>query len=372
MALCLYIGFFLEKFTSLGYYTLMGVLVLYLSIVVIGYFIGASLRKRNIVLKYAGKIQTLALIALVFLMGSRIGAEDEIVRSLDTIGLKALLITLMIIAGTVITAFVARKLLGFDKKGLLRRKGTGSGAVTRTEACTDAAGDAPKETLQIANLEDALKPDPGLEGELDSDTGSDHTMLLCIFVPVAIGILSGFLFLPDWFIGIAGTLIVVGLCILLFFVGLDLGTEGTIIENFKSAGWRVTVFPFVMITGTYLGALAASLIMPLSAKDALCVASGFGWYTLAPAMLAEYSIEVSAISFMHNVMRELLGILLLPFVAKRVGYIESTGLVGAGSMDVCLPIIVRTTSGNMAVYAFIIGVVLSIAVPVMVSFMMQL
>ncbi len=178
--------------------------------------------------------------------------------------------------------------------------------------------------------------------------------------------------MPDWFIGIAGTLIVVGLCILLFFVGLDLGTEGTIVENFKSAGWRVIVFPFVMITGTYLGALAASLVMSLSAKDALCVASGFGWYTLAPAMLAEYSIEVSAISFMHNVMRELLGILLLPFVAKRIGYIESTGLVGAGSMDVCLPIIVKTTSGNMAVYAFIIGVVLSIAVPVMVSFMMGL
>ena len=89
-------------------------------------------------------------------------------------------------------------------------------------------------------------------------------------------------------------------------------------------------------------------------------------------MLAEYSIEISAISFMHNVMRELLGILLLPVVAKKLGYIESTGLVGAGAMDVCLPIIVRTTSGNMAVYAFITGVVLSFSVPVMVSFMMGL
>lgn len=345
----------------------MDVLILYLSLVVIGYFIGAALRKRNIVLKYAGKIQTLALIALVFLMGSRIGSEDEIVRSLDTIGLKALMITLMILAGTVVTAFVVRKLLGFDQKGLLKRrkKETVSadpaydGAVTGTEDSADDGCDIHEKKLQTIEVAD----------EADAG-GSDKTMLLCIFVPVTIGILSGFLFLPDWFIGIAGTLIVVGLCILLFFVGLDLGMEGTIVDNFKSAGWRVTVFPFVMIVGTYLGALAASVIMPLSAKDALCVASGFGWYTLAPAMLAEYSIEVSAISFMHNVMRELLGILLMPFVAKRIGHIESTGLVGAGSMDVCLPIIVKTTSGNMAVYAFIIGVVLSIAVPVMVSFMM--
>ena len=110
----------------------------------------------------------------------------------------------------------------------------------------------------------------------------------------------------------------------------------------------------------------------ITVQDSLCVASGFGWYTLAPVMLMEYSVEISAISFMHNVMRELIGLLLLPIVAKRIGYIESTGLVGAGSMDVCLPIIVRTTSGNMAVYAFIIGIVLSFSVPVMVSFMMGL
>lgn len=331
----------------------MDVLVLYLTIVVIGYFIGAFFRKKSIVLDFAAKIQTAALVVLVFMMGSRIGSEDEIVRSLDTIGLKSLAITLMILAGTVVTAFAARKMMGFDKRGMLLRGKSARGG-------------------EPASVAGTVQPQEE-QGEAQEEAqGSDKTMLLCIFVPVAVGILSGFLFLPDWFIGISGTLIVVGLCILLFFVGLDLGTEGTIVDNFKSAGWRVIVFPFVMILGTYLGAAAASLVMPLSVKDALCVASGFGWYTLAPAMLSEYSIEVSAISFMHNVMRELLGILLLPIIARKVGHIEATGLVGAGSMDVCLPIIVRTTSGNMAVYAFITGVVLSVAVPVMVSFMMGL
>ena len=336
----------------------MDVLILYLSLCVLGYFLGAYLKKRNIVLKGASVLQTIALVALVFVMGARIGSEDEIVRSLDTIGLKALVITLFILAGTVLTAFVVRKLLGFDKYGNLKKAKDAKGTdVVNAEVCVESCK---------AQGEGEIPDQPAEEAK------SDKTMLLTIFIPVTLGILSGFLFLPGWFIAASGTIIVVGLSILLFFVGIDLGTEGTIVQNFKTAGWRVILFPFVMIIGTYIGSVVAGFVIGLSAKDALCVASGFGWYTLAPAMLAEYSIEVSAISFMHNVMRELIGLLLLPIVAKRIGHIESTGLVGAGSMDVCLPIIVRTTSGNMAVYAFIIGVVLSTSVPIMVSFMMGL
>ena len=66
----------------------MDVLILYLSLCVLGYFLGAYLKKRNIVLKGASVLQTIALVALVFVMGARIGSEAEIVRSLDTIGLK--------------------------------------------------------------------------------------------------------------------------------------------------------------------------------------------------------------------------------------------------------------------------------------------
>ena len=342
----------------------MDVLILYLSLCLVGYFLGAYLKKRNIILKGASVLQTIALVALVFVMGARIGSEDEIVRSLDTIGLKALVITLFIFAGTVLAAFITRKLLGFDKFGNLKKA-----AKSTAETAKGAAAAKPEACEEIAaGFEDSAE----VETLDQPEAKSDKTMILCIFVPVTLGILSGFLFLPDWFIDASGTIIVVGLSILLFFVGIDLGTEGTIVQNFKMAGWRVILFPFIMIAGTYIGSIVAGLLVGITVKDALCVASGFGWYTLAPAMLAEYSIEISAISFMHNVMRELIGLLLLPIVAKRIGHIESTGLVGAGSMDVCLPIIVKTTSGNMAVYAFIIGVVLSFSVPVMVSFMMGL
>lgn len=89
-------------------------------------------------------------------------------------------------------------------------------------------------------------------------------------------------------------------------------------------------------------------------------------------MLAEYSVRISAVSFMHNVMRELLSILLIPVVARKVGYIETTGMPGAAAMDVCLPVVEKATRGDIAIYSFISGLTLSIAVPVLLSFIMNI
>lgn len=194
-------------------------------------------------------------------------------------------------------------------------------------------------------------------------------MTRAILISVIAGILAGYFFLPDWFIDLSGNVLIAGLCVLLFFVGMDIGREGTVVENFKKAGWRILIFPFVIIFGTLIGSLAGALILPsLGIRDALAIGSGFGWYTLAPVMLSKYSTYVSALSFMHNVMRELFGILLIPIVAKKIGYIETVALPGAAAMDVCLPIFEKATRGDIAVYSFLSGVVLSIAVPVLVGF----
>ena len=194
-------------------------------------------------------------------------------------------------------------------------------------------------------------------------------MTRAILISVIAGILAGYFFLPDWFIDLSGNVLIAGLCVLLFFVGMDIGREGTVVENFKKAGWRILIFPFVIIFGTLIGSLAGALILPsLGIRDALAIGSGFGWYTLAPVMLSKYSTYVSALSFMHNVMRELFGILLIPIVAKKIGYIETVALPGAAAMDVCLPIVEKATRGDIAVYSFLSGVVLSIPVPVLVGF----
>ena len=343
----------------------MNVLILYLGITVIGYFVGAFLRKKGIILSKIGVIQTVAITLLVFVMGSRIGSNEEIVKSLDTIGLIAFALTIFVLIGSVAAVFITRKLLGFDKEGTLTKKK----AMKAEKELIEAERILEQDLFDIAALEEN---DEEVLVENTEKAKVDNTMTICIIVSVAIGVAVGYFVMPQWFINVSGTLLVVGLCILLFFVGMDIGTEGTIVSNFKRAGWRIVVFPFAIMIGTFAAAVLASLVLPLGVQDALCVGSGFGWYTLAPAMLAEYSTRISAIAFMHNVMRELFAILLIPIAARKIGYIETISLPGAAAMDVCLPIVERTTKSDIAVYSFISGVMLSIAVPICVSFFMGL
>lgn len=319
-------------------------LLLYLAVTVAGYFIGARLKKQNKTWKWVGDLQTLVIIVLVFLMGSRIGASEEIVSSLGTIGLISFVFTIIIMLTTVAAFTVVRRLMGFDRYG---KRGTARETGAKATA------------LDESSAEEAPAP------KLNS-----LTLIMVVFV--AVGIAAGYLFLPDGFIAMTGTLLTITLCALLVLVGIDIGTEGTLGANFKSAGWRVVVFPFVSIGAMLLGCVIASLFLPFSLQDSLCIGSGLGWYSLAAAMLVDYSAKVSALCFMHCVIREVVGILLIPVCAKRLGYIECYCLPGASSMDVCLPLVEKATDSTIAVYSFVNGVILSASVAVLVSIFMNI
>lgn len=197
-------------------------------------------------------------------------------------------------------------------------------------------------------------------------------MTKSIIIAVILGILSGYLFIPDIVINYSEYVITFGLCLLLFLVGLDIGRQGDLLKNIKEIGFKVLIVPLAIITGTLVFSGLAGLLLPISIKEAMAVGAGFGWYSLAPIILADYSAQISAISFLHNVMREVSGIILIPIVAKKLGYIETVSLPGAAAMDTCLPIIEKATNSNTAIYSFISGVVISIAVPILVPFIINL
>lgn len=317
----------------------MSSLILYLAVTIVGYLIGSKLKNTGISLPWIGRLQTGVIVILVFLMGSRIGANEEIIGSLDSIGLISFVYTIIVMGMTCLAFTAARRLLGFDRYGIRQASGQ-------------------------------RQAGPGREDGSGKPQINSMTILIVAFV--ALGVVSGYLFLPDGFIAWTGLLLTICLCILLVLIGIDIGTEGTLAANFRNAGWRVILFPFVSMAAMFAGSVLAALILPIGLQDSICVGSGLGWYSLAPAMLAEYSTEVSALSFMHNVFREIIGILLIPVVARRIGYIESFSLPGSPSMDVCLPVVERATSGDVAVYSFINGAVLSASVPVLVSIVMNI
>lgn len=329
-------------------------LVLYTAIAIIGYQIGKYMRGRVAV--RMSLLQTAVVGVLVFLMGSRIGASEEIIASLGTIGVQAMIYTLIIMAAAVVGFGITRRLLGFDRYG--RRKG----------AAVEQAAFAESQKPQT----DIAWPDaPANQGGPDTPAGGNHMTILIISL-VVLGLLAGHFILPVAFIEKTGLLLTICLCLLLVVIGIDLGLEGTIVQNFRDAGWRVLIFPAASILSMMVGAVAAAFVLSISVQDSLCIGAGFGWYTLAPAMLATYSAQASALSFLHNVLRELLGVVLIPLVASKVGYFESFSLPGSPSMDVCLPIVEQATSSTIAVYSFINGAVLSASVLVLVSLFMSL
>ena len=146
----------------------------------------------------------------------------------------------------------------------------------------------------------------------------------------------------------------------------DMGKQGTLISDIKAAGFQVLLVPVAVCAGTLVFAALAGLVLPLGIKDSMAAASGMGWYSLAPTLLAPYSLTVSATAFLSNIMHELFSIVAVPVVAKKLGYIEAVALPGATAMDTVLPVVVSATCDRMAIYSFASGVILSLSVPVLI------
>lgn len=323
-------------------------LIIYVILAAIGYFIGSKLRHKKEKLAWTGKFQTVAIVLLVLTMGSRMGANDEVIENLGSIGVYSLVVTVVILVFSIIAVFLARKVLRIDRHGLL------------------ISADKPKDAMNK-------------EKNSNVDGRKIDKMTLIIIASVILGLICGYALVDkvfdsyDTFNTMAGHAIQIGLCILLSLVGLDLGLDGTVIDNFRKVGLRVLIFPFAIAIGSLAGAFICGLILPLSIKEMLAVGAGFGWYSLAPGIILEAGLaQASAVAFMHNVMREILGIIFIPLVAKKIGYVETIALPGAAAMDVCLPIIEKSTSGNIAVYSFISGLVLSALVPIFVPLILAL
>lgn len=95
----------------------MELLLLYLSMALMGYFVGSRLRKTKGPWTVFSKAATVSVFILVFVMGSRIGGDPRVLESLGSIGLHALIITMACFIGSVAMVFLARKWMGIDNRG---------------------------------------------------------------------------------------------------------------------------------------------------------------------------------------------------------------------------------------------------------------
>lgn len=121
-----------------------------------------------------------------------------------------------------------------------------------------------------------------------------------------------------------------------------------------------------MLLSSWAGALVASLLLPLSATQALALASSFGWYSLSGILVADkLGPLMGSAAFLNDLGRELLAILLIP-VLMRHHPSSAIGYGGATALDFTLPVIQRSGGVDVVPIAVVSGFVLSLLGPILV------
>lgn len=332
-------------------------LVWYYTVMLGCYFIASKLRNKKEMLE--GPVNnglTVMMYFIVFIMGIRMGSNEQIIENLGTIGIQAVIISILTIAFSVLFVTIMRKVMKIDKYGDVI-----------------AAPHSNDNMSAMAEVEEFL------EEEEVSKSSENLKTTLYIAIDVVIAMLIGFfairrIFAENYeiFDAVSSNAIVAGLSIMISFVGLSLGLDGTVISKLKETGIKVLIVPVMMIFGTTFAGVVFSLITEFSMKEALAICWGFGWYTYAPGIIAEAGYVIaSAVSFLHNVIRETIGIIGIPLFAQKFGYLESTTIPGIASMDVCMPIIERSCRQDTIVYGFCNGLsaslLCSLGVPLVIA-----
>ena len=193
-------------------------------------------------------------------------------------------------------------------------------------------------------------------------------IILCFF---AVGVVLGFFgLLPAWIVD--GNFGEYALFLLMFLVGIGIGTDPRSLEAICSMNLRIMLVPLTTIVGTLLGVTAVSLLIKnISLTDLLAVGSGFGYYSLSSIYITELRGEtLGVIALLSNVMREIITLLFTPVFARYFGKLAPITAGGATSMDTTLPIITQYVGKDYAIVSLFNGVVLTILVPFIVTFIL--
>lgn len=161
------------------------------------------------------------------------------------------------------------------------------------------------------------------------------------------------------------------LFVLLFFIGIQLRNSGLTLRQIL-LNKQGMVIALVIISTSMIGGLIAGKILNIPTYQALAMASGFGWYSLAGILMGDaFGPIFGGASFMIELLRELLALVVIPLLI-RSRPCTAIGYAGATAMDFTLPVI-QTTGGVRCVpIAIVSGFILSLLVPVLMLFFVSL
>lgn len=198
--------------------------------------------------------------------------------------------------------------------------------------------------------------------------------MLSVAVSLVGGLLFGYLFLDTGVKNTLDLILMSALDVMIFIAGIEIGSNRGILKricNLHSALLALAI-PLAVACGSICGALLLGHIAGLSAYDSLLVGGGLGWYSFSSVVIsAMYSTEIGTVAFLANMMREISGFFLIPLLV-RVHKFLALAPSGAATMDSGLPVVIKYTNLHVGMYSFINGLVLTLIVPVLISWLLSL
>lgn len=198
--------------------------------------------------------------------------------------------------------------------------------------------------------------------------------MLSVAVSLVGGLLFGYLFLGTGVKDTLDLILMSALDVMIFIAGIEIGSNRGILKRICNVHSALLAFaiPLAVACGSICGALLLGHIAGLSAYDSLLAGGGLGWYSFSSVVIsAMYSTEIGTVAFLANMMREISGFFLIPLLV-RVHKFLALAPSGAATMDSGLPVVIKYTNLHVGMYSFINGLVLTLIVPVLISWLLSL
>lgn len=282
------------------------------------------------VLTSSSRMVTLGVFFLLLTMGIRIGSDRETIRQLGSYGLQAFLFAL---AAILISLVIVRIGERFVVKG------------------------------QVFNGENEIRV---------AVSANPYRMTVLILLALLTGIFIGLLFFPKAAQVYLTSLTNTALYFTLFSVGLDLGLNREVWGQIMRLGWHVFLAPVGVAIGSIMAGIIVGRAFGWSWYEGGAVGAGFGWYSLSGVLITQlHGVALGTIAFLSNVFREVLSILIVPVLARRVGVLSLVAPGGATTMDTTLPLIASSGPPGAAIVGLVNGIFLSALVPFLVPFLLS-
>lgn len=314
-----------------------------------GIAIGYLLRQLK-TLQHLQKTISWTIYLLLFFFGLQVGANEQVVGNLDTLGLKALLIAVAGSFGSCVAAWGLYKWVFKGGNHLPDNKDhTGQNDLSgRNDRCASKL----KRFLQYA------------AGFITAG----------FFAVGCVCGVSGVV--PQHLCGGAVSMYV--LYALMVQVGMSIGCDRRLKEMLTSLSPKLFLLPLGTILGTLAAVAAVSIVVNgINFTECMAVGAGFGYYSLSSVLITQIkeplvggalAAQIGTIALMANIIREIITLLFAPAIGKLFGRLAPISVGGATSMDSTLPVITVACGKEMAFVSIFHGVLVDFSVPFLVTF----